>query len=274
MSAEPFATPTNDPFSSAEPIRFPNRADLPAFYGKPTPEFIEQAKSLIVTQNGKAVEPGFTLYEVAPERWYAVKEDGEIYTQREFELLHERAYIAYYRSRGQPAPDPYLRPIPNVHEFVAYKVDHTGKALEKILKPRFEEVEITAQYTQTGAVASPDALAASKPAGYDVKVSEGAATAPISAEANAVAAENAALREKVAELQRARDAMEKLMQHERMKTQRTTAPKGDLEAKKTRGATTLVMPCGREVDKRGAKTHGTHCEKCLPILIEAFGPLE
>jgi hypothetical protein len=197
----------------------------------------------VVTQNGEPVEPGFVLYEVAPERWYAVQDDGEVYSQDEFEKLHALAYVEWFRSRG-----------------------------EKIHKPRFVSGEIKPQWTADGSAATPEALSAKTPEGYEVKAPTEAQE--VSAAQNAADARIAALEEKLEKALEGNANLQKLVDLERGRSNKVDAPIGKLELKKQKGAREVEMPCGRTIDRRGAKTHARHCDECMGVLEKAFGPDE
>jgi hypothetical protein len=118
---------------SDRPARISNRA-MPAFvYGPYRARIGEHAdESAVVTKNGKPITAnGETLLlgMVPMERRYAIgpcqNGKAEVLPQHEFEVANQENYIAEYQMFKQAPDKVALRHIPNVAQYVAWKIDPT-----------------------------------------------------------------------------------------------------------------------------------------------------
>lgn len=91
-----------------------------------------------MTKNGEPIKPGFTLSEVAPERWWAVTSTGEIMDQLTFNSFHERVFIETYTLHGQPIPESGLREIPAVANYVNRRVSGRDASRLEIITRGYE----------------------------------------------------------------------------------------------------------------------------------------
>jgi hypothetical protein len=119
VSADPNIFASEDPFDVAQPVLFAARqTHAPAWYQKHA-----DPGQTMVTQGGVPVMPGFFVSEVAPERRWAIQENGEVLGELEFQRSHEKWYIETYSLKNQPAPEPALRSVPTCAKFVAVRVN-------------------------------------------------------------------------------------------------------------------------------------------------------
>ena len=131
-AASPFPN-TADPLGPVVgPIYIPERGThIPAHYVR-SPH--REPESVIVKRGGVPLlgtdkEP-FTVAQVAPERRWAILEDGELYDQTTFTEMFLQTVLEFYdvlRNNGSPQAafqgDLRSHPQPAVHEYVAFTID-------------------------------------------------------------------------------------------------------------------------------------------------------
>ncbi len=131
-------TQATDPFAQTfrrtEAIAIPERGThIPTWY---TPH--ESPETIVVKSGGIPLRPvaagdgwqPFTVADVAPELRWAIKPDGEVLPQHEFDVLYIRKIEEFYRvveGRGYPG-NVQREHIPRVDRYVSYTVDRTNPA--------------------------------------------------------------------------------------------------------------------------------------------------
>lgn len=271
-TTQPFAAPGDNPFARANITEFRERnTHSPSFY---TPPPWEVAQRLIVTKDGKPIAPGFVLAEVAPERWYAVQESGEVMEQRDFEQHHERAFLEHYLIRDREPEDPSVRHIPNVVDFVSFRIcTWDPSKLERIFRDDIAldtpAPEIKPIYSMNGELLSDSEGMPTAPAGYEAKD-----VAVTDDKGEDIEAKIEAMRAELAEMQAAkaeRERAEKAAAREAEQPEPATpsvpaaeikAPPGKLEAQKAASNRSQTMHCGTKLKSHQAESHAKTCAVC------------
>jgi len=92
----------------------------------------EEMRAVTVKANGVPLRPGFSVDRVAPDRRWAIQDDGEVLPQNLFERDHLRKYREWFRvAYNPPARIPgkeTCEPVPNVLEYVSFEVDPTDSS--------------------------------------------------------------------------------------------------------------------------------------------------
>jgi hypothetical protein len=115
----------NDPFQRSTSIKIEERGTIiPSFYVRHE----NDGAGLVVTKNGQPLLPRFTVFEIPPERRWAILPSGELMDQRDFEEKLSQVYVegskAYSHdgnttNRGNVKNEYY----PRVEKYVSVKID-------------------------------------------------------------------------------------------------------------------------------------------------------
>jgi len=124
MASAPFPAADN-PFETRAPIKIEMRGTVvPSFYLRHE----RDGAGIVVKKSGVPLLPTFTVDRVPPERRWAIRPDGELLEQAEFESLLERVYIEAGRAyshdgRQTPKWNPRNCAIPRVERYVSVEIN-------------------------------------------------------------------------------------------------------------------------------------------------------
>lgn len=265
-----------DPFRGGQAQYIKDRdVFVPPFYV----EHENAGRDITVKQDGVPLLPLRTVYEVAPERRWAIAPDGELLYEALYLKLLEQNWEFCYTLRKQPVPADHKfsrEPQPCVREYTNWTVDtYDESRLQPIGYDRDATKGAVPQQLFDGNEESKDRLAALCEAYADPRAREKMRPDEIAEVESHLGVSGPSLTGIAAKLEMLDELLADGSLTPEVHSQQVAALTGTVialppaptmaEPKPVRKAAKSTMPCGEEVWNMHSKRHKSSCERCQEL---------